>query len=193
MRSTFIIFLLLAGCQSVIPEKETINKYFDLPSFTRDLISVQAKVSSPVTKIMGVNGVGETILIDHPDSLFWANELSPMLSGTINKPSLVDAYLVEENVPDEFSNLLKTTYTAKPETNTIIKKLEIKFLKSIDEIRQVHAFVDNQNLIYSTQLEVHLWVNRREKSLLVDSIITSGFNKTIFLDSMKYKTAVKTN
>ncbi len=190
MRNSIILFLLLAGCQSVISEKEAINKYFDLPSFTQELLSAQAKTSTQVTKIMEVNGVSESVLIKHSDSLFWAKELSPLLVSTINKPSLADAYLVEEHLSDEFSNLLKTTYTAKPETLTTIKKLEIKYLKSMNEIRQVYAIVKNDNLIYSTQLEVHLWVNKRGNLLFVDSLTTTGFNKTIFLDSMKYKTVV---
>lgn len=188
----FILFisLLWAGCQPITSNISSNEAYFDLPGFAQELLETQVKGQGQVVKTIQVNQVQELSIIDNPDSIFWATELFPLLNGNINKPSLINAYSVQQDIPDESSNLLTTVYIALPESNTTIKKLEIKYLVSIKEIRQVIVFIDNKNSVYNTQQVIQLWTNKYGSKLLIDSLVTEGFNKTILLDSMKYRSKV---
>ena len=188
----FILFisLLWAGCQPITSNISSNEAYFDLPGFAQELLETQVKGQGQVVKTIQVNQIQDISIIDNPDSIFWATELFPLLNGNINKPSLINAYSVQQDIPDELSNLLKTVYTALPESNTTIKKLEIKYLDSPKEIRQVIVFIDNKNSVYNTQQVIQLWTNKYGSKLLIDSLVTKGFNKTILLDSMKYSSKV---
>ena len=191
----FILFisLLWAGCQPITSNISSNEAYFDLPGFAQALLETQVQGQGQVVKTIQVNQIQDISIIDNPDSIFWATELFPLLNGNINKPSLINAYSVQQDMPDESSNLLKTVYTALPESNTTIKKLEIKYLDSPKEIRQVIVFIDNKNSVYNTQQVIQLWTNKYGSKLLIDSLVTEGFNKTILLDSMKYSSKVVIN
>lgn len=195
----FNYILLLAFSIGCTPEPKTdsINKYFDLPGFTQSLIKNQASSNRSVSKKSTVNSRTEKQIIGQTDSLFWTNELTFLLNSNLNIASLIDAYNIQENIPDSGSNLLKTIYTSLPESNGIVKKLEIKYLDDLSEVRQIIIEIENTNSVYSTQKKIRLWVNNFPVStkehvgqLKIDSIITTGFNKTIFLDSMIYSSVL---
>lgn len=191
MRASFLIISLLwVGCQPISNKIKPTDKYFDLPGFTKALIESQVGAKNQITKITNVNRSEEKSSMDTTDSLFWATELFPLLSAELNKPSLFDAYRIQQNIPDTSSNLIKTVYSALPKSNAIIKKIEIKYLGTISEVRQIIALIDNKNLVYNTHQKIHLWTNKYGNKLRVDSLVTEGFNKTILMDSMKYYSKV---
>jgi len=191
MRIVVLISALLwIGCQPITPQTNTSNKYFNLSGFAQELLISQAKDKNSVVKITQVNNVEERNSGFYPDSSFWAIELSSLLNANLNKPSLSDAYSIQSNVSEKNSNLLKTVYTASPETNAHITLLEVKYLKNPKEVRQIIAFIKSENSVYNTHQVINLWLNKYGSQLLIDSIYMQGFNKTVLLDSMKYSSKV---
>lgn len=191
MRYIAILFILLAvRCTTPEPTNLGEKTYFDIPSFTQSIIEQQAAAGTSVLKKSIINGQEEENLKEETDSSFWATELFLLLNVDINKPQLKTAYKVEENVTELHSNLLKTIYTALPNTNTTIKKIEFKYLTSPAKIRQILVELATNNAVYSTQQTTQVWLNTKGGKLLIDSLVTTGSNKTIFLDSMKYSSTV---
>ena len=187
MRLLVILSVFLwIGCQPIETQTNSTDKYFDLPHFSQELLKAQINTKSKVVKITQVNKVEEKNNINKADSAFWATELSPLLNEELNRPSLIDAYSIQNDIPEQTSNLLKTVYTALPNTHTDIKWLEIKYLDTPKNIRQITARFRSENSVYTTEQVVNLWVNKYGNLLLIDSINTQGYNKTILLDSMKY-------
>jgi len=191
MKKLIIILSLFAvGCKPTVTETNTIDPFFDLASFTQNLLKTHSLLLNTVTKTSFANNLTEQIEIATTDSVFWKAELAPLLSINLNKPSLKDAYTIETDIPDKTSNLLKTVYTALPKSKTPIKKLEIKYLNTPSEIRSVIAVIKNENLVYSSKQEIILWTNKYGNHLQIDSLIFRGYNKTILLDSMVYESKV---
>ena len=182
--------LLWIGCQPITPPTNSTDKYFNLSGFVQELLIAQTKLKSNVVKITQVNNVEERNSSIKADSTFWAIELSPLLNVDLNKPSLADAYSVQSNVSENSSNLLKTVFTALPESKTNITLLEVKYLKNPTNIREVIAHIQSENSVYTTHQVINLWLNKYGNQLLIDSIYMQGFNKTILLDSMKYSSKV---
>ncbi len=185
-----IIALFMIGCTSPAPKKADIKPYFDITSFTENLILNQSQSGLPVSKKLWVNGVKEEVEVKNTDSLFWATELYPLLIAEINKPSLLGAFDIQEKVEEQNSNLLKTIYTALPDANTTVKKIEIKYLNNPKELRQIVAQLKTENHVYKTTQNIHVWLNDYNGLLLIDSLKTTGINKTIFLDTMHYASSV---
>lgn len=186
----FFISVIGISFQPVSTNQVAKGKYFDLASFTQILVENQVVANTHITKTTNVNGVEEIIEIGKADSLFWTTELFLLLNANINKPSLIDSYSIEKDINEETSNLLKTIYTALPEAKTEIKKIEFKYLNTQNEIRQVLAVINTKNSVYSTKQTVEMWVNKYGNKLLIDSLVTTGYNKTILLDSMRYSSKV---
>ena len=186
---TIVSLLLWMGCKPISVQIESTDSYFDLPGFSQKILVSQIKAKSKVLKTIQVNAIEEQNNL-LADSLFWATELSPLLKGNLNKPSLADGYSVQKDISEQSSNLLKTVYTALPETHTSITSLEIKYLGTDTEVRQIVAQFESKNSVYTTEQVVQLWINKYGNQLLIDSISTQGFNKTILLDSMKYYSKV---
>jgi hypothetical protein len=185
-----IISVLWLGCQPIIPNNSSTDKFFDLPEFSQKLIESHVVAQSSVIKKTSVNEKEEISNLNITDSLFWATELYPLLVGDLNRPSLIDAFKIEEDIPETTSNLKKIIYTSLPEANTNIQRIEIKYLHTIDEVRYVKAQIHTNNSVYNTEQSIQLWTNRYGKQLFIDSVITFGFNKTILLDSMTYTSKV---
>ncbi len=186
---TLLSLVLWMGCNPIATQIDSTNSHFDLPGFSEKLVASHIKAKSKVVKSTQVNAIKEKNSVI-TDSIFWTIELSSLLNEDINKPSLTDAYSVQKGIPDKSSNLLKTIYTALPKTHTNITLLEIKYLGTEAEVRQINARFERKNLVYTTEQFVQVWVNRYGNQLLIDSISTQGFNKTILLDSMKYYSKV---
>jgi len=191
MRYALILFIFISvKCTTPEPSKLGKNKYFDIPSFTQSIIKHQSETQVTVLKKSNINGLQEENLLKIADSSFWATELFLLLNADINKPQLQTAFTIEEHITETKSNLLKTVYTALPKTHSKIRKIEFKYLNSSEEIRQIIVELATNNTVYSTQQSTHVWLNKTEDTLLIDSLVTRGFNKTIFLDSMKYSSTV---
>ncbi len=191
MRNITVVLLLLATqCTAPAPKVKALQPYFDITAFTQNLISTQARAANSVVKTIMVNKVKEEIQVAKTDSLFWAMELYPLVIANINKPSLAGAYLVEEQINEPNSNLLQTIYTALPNTHGTVKKLIIKYLNQPIAIRQILVELETNNPVYATNQRIHIWFNGHNNQLKIDSLISSGFNKTIFLDSMIFSSKV---
>ena len=185
-----ISVLWIFSCKPSTTIKDSTDEYFDLPKLSQQLLSNQVTANTDVVKTAKVNGVEEIQSVEHADSAFWATELFQLLGGNLNKPSLVGSYNIKKGIPEQSSNLTTTIYTAKPESKTTIKKLTLKYLGTQNEIRQVQMDITNENSVYITHQTIELWVNKYGSLLLIDSMITEGYNKTIMLDSMRYTSKV---
>ncbi|MCF6361518.1 MAG: hypothetical protein L3J29_12250 [Cyclobacteriaceae bacterium] len=186
----FLSTLLVMQCTSPEANTGSSASYFDVTSFTQNLIEQQFQRGASVVKTTNVNGVIEERLISDTDSLFWVTELTPLLNADINKPSLKEAYLVEIEVEEVNSNLLKTIYSAQPSLKSKVKLIEIKYLGKPEEVRQIFAVMQTDNPVYSTHQSIHIWINNQEGKLIIDSLKIEGFNKTVLLDSMVYSSTI---
>ncbi len=184
------VALISMGCASPAPNKNEVKAYFDITSFTQQLITQQSKIGSAVFIKNIVNENTEERMVVNPDSLFWATELNPLLTSDINKPSLLDAFKVEVGVKETNSNLLKTIYSVLPGVNSNVKLIEIKYLGQPDEVRQIYVVMKTDNPVYSSHQSIHVWVNSQEGKLIIDSLKTEGVNKTILLKPMNYSTTI---
>jgi len=176
------------GCTA--PKTNEANAYFDMSSFTQQLIVQQSKMGSAVFIKNIVNNTTDERIEERTDSLFWATELTPLFNSDINKPSLLNAFTVEERVKEANSNLLKTIYSALPEVKSNVKRIEIKYLGQPDEVRQIYVVMKTDNPVYSSHQSIHVWINNLEGKLILDSLKTEGVNKTILLTPMNYSTTV---
>lgn len=194
MKRLFVLFLIAAvACESVESNDGKTAPYFDLNSFVNSLIQTQSISSSVIEKTTLANAVEEKVKVESADSMFWKTELTPLLNADINKPSLFDAYTIESSVPDDKSNLLKNVYEVKPNTNASVQKLEIKYLKKPSEVRQIVAIIHKDNPVYDSYQKINLWTNRYNNKLLIDSLSVTGYNKTVFQDSLIYQTKLSVN
>ena len=185
----FLLTILWVGCQPATTKQNEPTSYFDMDSFAQRLIENQTNTDKyTVTKISVANGVEEKTRVAKTDSLFSTKELTPLLNANINKPSLSGAYSVTDNLPEKNSNLKRLVYTILPKSNSDVSRLEIKYLDSIEEVRQIVAWITTKNPVYNSKQEVNLWVNRYNGKLLIDSLSIKGFNKTLFQDSLTYQT-----
>lgn len=192
MRKLLLFYLVLVvQCTTSTQKEPKIKKYFDIIDFTQALIQNQSNAHVIARIKTQVNGIKEAFEKTKTDSTFWATELFMLLQMDINKPSLLTAYSVQEHIPEPNSNLLKTIYVALPTTSYKVKKIEIKYLAKPHEIRQISGVIEIDNPVYVTHQAFHIWLNKQGEKILVDSLITSGFNKTIFLDSMVYSSSLK--
>lgn len=92
MRASFLIISLLwVGCQPMSDKTESVEKYFDLPGFSKALVKSQINANTQIIKITNVNRSEEKSIVNAADSLFWVTELFPLLNGELNIPSLFDA------------------------------------------------------------------------------------------------------
>lgn len=183
-----VLLIVVSSCQLASDNKKEVRSYFDLNGFIHQLITDQLSASKyPVIKTSIANGTEEQVVVEKPDSLFWNTELTPLIKADINKPSLVDSYKINDGLKEQNSNLKKLVYSAKPETNTDVIRLEIKYLENIAEVRQVVVWVETKNPVYSARQKIDLWVNRYKNQLLIDSLSIKGFNKTLLQDSLQYK------
>lgn len=191
MRLLILLSLIIGvSCNPVSTNKEAKGSLFDLPAFSRRLVETQVNANYKVIKTSIVNEIEDKFSVAVTDSVFWATELYLLLNGDLNKPSLIGEYIVQNDVSEPSNNLTKTVYSAVPDSKATLKQLEIKYLDSPLEVRQILVHIESKNTVYQSQQSVHLWVNNYKNKLLIDSLITEGFNKTILMDSIKYRSKV---
>jgi len=183
------VALISMGCTS--PKTNKVNAYFDITSFTHQLIAQQSKNGSSVFVKNMVNNTTDERIEGNTDSLFWVTELTPLFNADINKPSLLDAYKVEEGVKEANSNLLKTIYSVLPKAKSKVKRIEIKYMGHLSEVRQIYVVMETDNPVYSSHQSIYVWINNLEGKLIIDSLKTEGFNKTILLKPMNYSTSIR--
>lgn len=186
-----LTFISVVACQQVSKQEGTAEPYFRINDFVNTLIQSQAQSGNKVHKLTIANGIDEVVEISEPDSAFWKTELTPLLSADINKPSLFDAYTIKEGASEETSNLLRTIYDAKPKVDVSVKRLEIKYLNKPTEVRQIIATINKDNPVYNSYQKINLWTNKYGGKLLIDSMNVTGYNKTVFQDSLVYQTKLK--
>lgn len=192
MKKILVILVLIVACQPVKTPTSTITKYFEIREFLSELVIATAKHPRTTKVNSMVNGIKDTLLVNAPDSLFWAEKLGPFLNINLNKPGLIDAYEIANNRKDSTSNLLVTTYSLKNGYKSSVKKVKLKYLNQPEHLRYLLLELETNNPVYQSHQQLQLWLQGSNSNgvALLDSLHINGYTKTIFLDSMHYTTQV---
>ena len=175
MRLSFFVLIaaLSFGCEPPNKTNRADYEYYDVTGFVSQLIADQSTAGKSAVKTVDINGQFETKTIEQPDSSFWIIELSGLLSIDLNKPSLFDAYNVQERQQDDSSNLLFDAYYAKNPEATEVKSINIYYVEEKQEVRKIEFNAGNTNLLLKESQDCSIWINRYNDKLLIDSVKTT--------------------
>ena len=168
-----LIVTISFGCEPPNTVSKSDYEYYDVTGFAAELIANQSTASKSAVKTVDINGEFETKTIEQPDSSFWAIELSGLLSIDLNKPSLFDAYSVQDRQQDDSSNLLFDAYYAKNPESTEVKSINIYYVEEKQEVRKIEFKAGNTNLLLKESQNFSIWINRYNDKLLIDSVKTT--------------------
>ena len=179
MRIFLSLILLLSLVNCTPPNTTSLSdyEYFDVEGFASNLLIDQYRAGKTVLKTVSINGEEETNKIVHPDSSFWAIELAGLLAIDLNKPSLIDAYNIENGGQDEDSNLLVDTYIAKNPLSVQVQKIKIFYWLDKQEVRKIEFNTSSVNILLKEEIDFVLWVNRYSGVLLIDSVETNVYSQ----------------
>jgi hypothetical protein len=160
----------LVGCSP--PETTAIAdySYFDAAGFARSLLASQVKSGKMVKKTVAVNGIEESKIVEDPDSLFWAIELSDLLAADLNKPSLRNAYVVKLATEDTESNLLINSFVAVEPERVAIQELNVFYWQDKAAIRKIRMKSRSSNVLSHMLKDYIIWMNEYDGTLTIDSI-----------------------
>lgn len=182
-----ILFGLIAllGCQNN-DSSQVKNQFFDLSTFTKEVIANMVERNSPVRKKFILDGKAETKTIERTDSVFWANELKTLLNIDLNAPKYIGVLDIKEGQKDISSNLLIDRITSSSDKVDLVL-IEIYYLDDKTEVRKLNVQTGAKNFISDANLDITAWFNRYGAELLVDSVITVGKDKVLLQNERNYE------
>lgn len=132
-----LVFLTSCGGNS---ETETVSKYYDLKSFTENIVKNLAETKPEVSKKWLYNSEKEDKKTNDID---WEKELKLFLDSDINKSSYVTSY-------DSVVTAHKITYTLKPSEKLPVKELSITF-DSLKAPKSIFSAKESENYFFKTK------------------------------------------
>jgi len=179
-------WLMTACSEGTNPAQQRQTPYFDLATLVERQIarldSLNPEVA--VTARIGEQTQTQTFL---KDSAGWAETLELFAEADLNKPVLIDQYLVQDSVLNDSATKMRV-YRAKRPQKVDIQYLKVTYQDSLAEVRSVEALFREENPLYTTQRQMTLEFDEAE---LLQTYRTLGKQKMIFRDSVLYQTEGK--
>lgn len=132
-----LVFLTSCGGDS---QTETVSKYYDLKSFTENIVQNLSETKPDVSKQWLYNSEKEE---KRTNDIDWEKELKLFLDSDINKSSYVTSY-------DSVVTADKITYTLKPSEKLPVKELSIAF-DSLKIPKSILSVKESENYFFKTK------------------------------------------
>lgn len=132
-----LVFLTSCGGNS---QTETVSKYYDLKSFTENIVHTLSETKPNVSKQWLYNSEKEE---KRTNDIDWQKELKLFLDSDINKSSYVTSY-------DSVVTADQITYTLKPSEKLPVKELSIAF-DSLKTPKSILSVKESENYFFKTK------------------------------------------
>ena len=132
-----LVFLTSCGGNS---QTETVSKYYDLKSFTENIVQNLSETKPDVSKQWLYNSEKEE---KRTNDIDWEKELKLFLDSDINKSSYVTSY-------DSVVTADKITYTLKASEKVPVKELAIAF-DSLKTPKSILSVKESENYFFKTK------------------------------------------
>lgn len=172
-----VLTLIFTGCTEDVKSVKT--EWFDIPGLSNQLVRSMGESGPQVHKKIEFNGISESRQIDFADTSFWKQELAKVTETNLNSPLVRDYIELKSSSQDNYSNLKVDHYTIDSESKSLIKEVLIYYLDVPSEIRQISIRLNESNLVFQSETEIDLWLNRYQNLILIDSINVNSHEKTI--------------
>jgi hypothetical protein len=191
MRYTMIFLsIMFFGCSPEQHQKASAE-WFDLQNILDELVVNTGSKNSRTTKTFILNSDSETKNYNSTDSTFWAKELSKLKEIDLNSPQIRDVLKMTSGIKDDQSNLLIDDYLMPDKNTSTLRRLSIYYLEDATEVRKIYAELNSDNLISNSGTKIHLWINRYDNRLLIDSLQIIGCDKTFMQSEREYQITTK--
>jgi len=187
--SICIISLSLFACESEFGKQAHTfdNKlYYDLKGELEQQIVLLSQ-QNPEVEITARIGEKEESERVQKDSTAWAEALKLFMDADLNKAVLRDQYVVEDSTATD-SGLQIKLYRAKDKSSVDIPFMEVSFEDSPEHVKAVKATFQEENLLYSTYRDMHLYFEKADEQLRLTEYVIQGKQKMILRDSVFYLT-----
>ena len=186
MRSLVLLTLILVFSSCSEEVKTVRTEWFDIPDLSNRLIMNMSDAGPSIHKEFIFNGESESRRIDETDSSFWRIELAKLAEINLNSPMVRDYIDLKAASRDNYSNLMVDQYKIDHASKSSIKEVLIYYLDVPSEIRQIHVRFNESNLVFKSETEIDIWLNRYQDLLLIDSLSFSSREKTLLQSKRDY-------
>ena len=178
-----MIIGFMAQCSSKHAEK--ISKYYDLEGFIDGQIVLLESYQPQLAKTMKFDDISESVILNDFDRMAWSKELKIFREHDINKPVLLDAYDITQNLRNTGEEV--ESYQLIDSSQNGILGMEVVF-HTEGHVTTWNSTFKEENLLYSNYREVSLTTG--DKGQLTGYEI-SGYHKLILKDTVHYKVMAK--
>ncbi|MEN8248568.1 MAG: hypothetical protein ABFS32_06525 [Bacteroidota bacterium] len=191
MRVIVLLFAIIVLSSCTDDVKSVKSNWFDIPGLGIQLANNMSSRTPSVNKTFILNDVVESVNIDISDSGFWKQELSKLAEIDLNSPQVRGYIKLNSKIEDDNSNLLIDQYTLAEGSNSPIEKISLYYLDDPAELRQISISLNKSNLVTQSSTELNIWLNRYQKSLLIDSLKLKHHEKIIMQSPRDYENRIK--
>ena len=188
-RLAFLVVLLFLGCDQG-PAKIAQTDYFDLPSFTHEILANLEKKSPDASKEFILNNERETKTFTSTDSVFWSKELQLLTKTDLNSVKYRGALEVSKGNNDLNSNLLIDRFIVTSD-DIDLRKVEIYYLEQPEQVRMLNLEYASKNFIAQSNSQLTIWFNEYNDQLLLDSLVLISQDKVIIQGKQDYESHVQ--
>lgn len=175
---------LLVSCSG--KNQRVVEKYFNIPEFLDQQLAILYLEQPEATKDIIFGDHAETIVQSDMDSIQWQKELKIFREHDINKPVLIDAYQIHQEVTDQGKRI---SYSLIDTTGLGILNLTVLYHPD-SSVSSLSSTFREQNLLYGNFREVNLLTSAPGK---LDRYSVRGYHKLMFNDTVYYQLEVKLN
>ena len=174
--------LLLTSCTG--KQQQKVDKYFSIPDFIDQQLEILAENQHQLLKTVNFGDTSETTSMDSRSYEQWEKELRIFKEHDINKPVLIDAYLVQETDRPGGHTI---SYKLMDSTDSGILDMEILY-DSQEQVSGWRSRFKEENLLYCNFRELMLSTN---EAGILESYLITGYHKLMFKDTVHYQLNVE--
>lgn len=177
-----VVLLLVSACSRNI-ENQSNTDIFDLEGLIDSQVITLSSNNYGIQKLIKL-GSEEDMIEYYPDSAGWARELDIIKTANINKPGLSPYYNL---LTQDSSIYLIDTYVLNDTGRSSTLYQKIYRSKKSRYINKIKIKQQTDNPIYHSGRNIEVVFKQQEDDVIIDSIIVSGYQKIIFLDTALYQ------
>lgn len=181
---SFLALVVLDICLSSCADERSANQmpnqpHYDLLSLVKNQIQWLDSLNPQVKKVIIMDEKKE----EQIDTVNWDHELVFFRDTDLNKPVLVDSYLIEET---SVNGARQLHYQIKDTTASGVTELTIYFAPESAQVDSLKSIFVERNLLYRNQRKASMSFVQIDGRHGLGAYQLEGAQKVIFLDPVKY-------
>lgn len=181
--SILLLFTLFISCNPTREEPvDSPKHFFDLQGFIKDQVQLLDKLHPTVEKNLAIDGETESV---KNSEIKWEKELSLFVSADLNKPGLLDAYLISQPASNT------TVYTLKPGFSELVKTMTVVKDSLTSNPMQIRVETLDANRLYQSEKTLEISCEKDGKNWLISRYRISGYQQLRLLGKDEFAVDAK--